>query len=194
MKVVVDEEYITKHKDDPSHYEVIYQQYEDLIHHIAHRYHIYGYEHIDLVSIGAIKLFTLLEKWNPELGCKFSTFFSYSLDNEYKMLLRKHTNSKRGYGVVPMSLDAEVDNAEEIYLKDFIPDTNALKSFNLENPLDILEKYCSTLKKERDAVILKMYLLEDMNQRDIADSLGISQSYVSRLIKKHTQILKKMYS
>lgn len=195
---VVNEDFILKHRDDPNYYEVIYNQYEKLIHKIAHRYFIIGYDYEDLVSEGTIKFFHILKEWKPEKGCKFSSLLGVALDNHYKMMLRYHLSSKRYSDKPVLSLDTPIgDNTsdpESIKLQDIIKDPNVTRDFSLDPCIvDVIESYCSTLKNERVATVLKMYLLQELTQCEIANLTGVSQAQISRDIKKHSKHIKTLY-
>lgn len=198
MKVIVDEEFILAHRDDPIYHEIIYNQYEKFIHQIAHKYYINGYEHEDLASEGTLKFFQLLKYWNPERECKFTTFLGIALDNHFKMLLRYETRPKRCSDKPVLSIDTPLSSSDsdldKLSLKDLIKDEDSLRSFNLEpNALELIEGYCNKLTNQRTISILKMYFLDDVKQKDIANIVGLSQAQVSRSIKKHSKRLKTLY-
>lgn len=195
MNVVVDEEFIKEHQFEPEYYEAIYHQYEDLIHDIAHKYFLRGFEYEDLFSEGVVKLFLVIPRWKPELGYKFSTFLGHSLHRHYQTLVRKQMAVKRGNGLTEMSFEEPISKVDRIYLKDFLVDEHALEPFQMDVLVaeDFLDTYCATVKKERDIRILKGYFLDDVSQNDLAKELNIAQATVSRIISRHQKKLKVMY-
>ena len=195
MNVVVDEEFIKEHQFEPEYYEAIYHQYEDLIHDIAHKYFLRGFEYEDLFSEGVVKLFLVIPRWKPELGYKFSTFLGHSLHRHYQTLVRKQMAVKRGNGLIEMSFEEPISEVDRIYLKDFLVDEHALEPFQMNVLVaeDFLDTYCATVKKERDIRILKGYFLDDVSQNDLAKELNIAQATVSRIISRHQKKLKVMY-
>ena len=194
MNVVVNEAFIKEHRNNPDFYEIIYQQYEKLIHKVAHKYFIKGYEHEDLVSEGAIKLLYVLNKWNPDLDTKFSTYLVSALHNHYKILLRQQGAKKRGDEIITISLDTPVSENRDILIKDILKDDSSLSAFDLKPSAEsLLLKYCSLLKNERDLKVILLYYIEELNQTDIAKLLNVSQAQISRIIMKHSNNIKDYY-
>ena len=195
MNVVVDEEFIKEHQFDPEYYEVIYRQYEDLIHDIAHKYFLKGFEYEDLFSEGVVKLFLVIPKWKPELGYKFSTFLGHSLHRHYQTLVRKQRAVKRWNGQSEMSFEEPISEVDKVYLKDLLADEHALEPFQMDVLVadDFIDTYCATVKKERDVRVIKGYFLEDKKQHDLAKELDIAQPTVSRIIARNQKKIKVMY-
>lgn len=194
--LIVNEEFIKEHRHNPDFYDVIYRQYEKLIHSIAHKYYIKGYEHEDLVSEGAIRFFHVLNKWNPDLDFKFSTYLGLSLHNHYKGMLRQQDTEKRGCGTTIISLDTPVScYGDNLYIKDVLNDDSSLTAFEpLPSAESLLLKYCSSsVKKARDKEILFDYFMEELKQNEISGKYNISQAQISRIIKKHSNKMKEQY-
>ena len=121
-----------------------------------------------------------------------------ALDNHYKMMLRYHLSSKRYSDKPVLSLDTPIgDNTsgpESVKLQDIIKDPNVTRDFSLDPCIvNVIESYCSTLKNERVATVLKMYLLQELTQCEIANLTGVSQAQISRNIKKHSKHIKTLY-
>lgn len=167
MNVVVDEEFIKEHQFEPEYYEAIYHQYEDLIHDIAHKYFLRGFEYEDLFSEGVVKLFLVIPRWKPELGYKFSTFLGHSLHRHYQTLVRKQMAVKRGNGITEMSFEEPISEVDRIYLKDLLVDEHALEPFQMDVLVadDFIDTYCATVKKERDIKIIKGISLKIRNNK-----------------------------
>ena len=148
----------------------------------------------DLVSVGAIGLINAVNSFNIERNIKLATFASRCIENEILMYLRKVVRRKCEISLdEPLNTDLE---GNELLLGDVIGTDADIVSRELEKKaeIDILYQSFKTLTP-REIMIIKMrYGLmneEEKTQKEIADMLGISQSYISRLEKKVLNKLKK---
>ncbi|MBR2983872.1 MAG: RNA polymerase sporulation sigma factor SigK [Clostridia bacterium] len=148
----------------------------------------------DLVSVGAIGLIKAVNSFNIERNIKLATFASRCIENEILMYLRKVVRRKCEISLdEPLNTDLE---GNELLLGDVIGTDADIVSRELEKKaeIDILYQSFKTLTP-REIMIIKMrYGLmneEEKTQKEIADMLGISQSYISRLEKKVLNKLKK---
>ena len=148
----------------------------------------------DLVSVGAIGLIKAVNSFNIERNIKLATFASRCIENEILMYLRKVVRRKCEISLdEPLNTDLE---GNELLLGDIIGTDADIVSRELEKKaeIDILYQSFKTLTP-REIMIIKMrYGLmneEEKTQKEIADMLGISQSYISRLEKKVLNKLKK---
>ena len=148
----------------------------------------------DLVSVGAIGLVKAVNSFNIERNIKLATFASRCIENEILMYLRKVVRRKCEISLdEPLNTDLE---GNELLLGDVIGTDSDVVSRELEKKaeIDILYQSFKTLTP-REIMIIKMrYGLmneEEKTQKEIADMLGISQSYISRLEKKVLGKLKK---
>ena len=146
----------------------------------------------DLVSIGTIGLIKGVSTYKPDKNIKLATYASRCIDNEILMYLRK--NKKRNADVSleeSLSYDAE---GNELHLEDILgtPEDVVTKEIEDEDLKAILLKEIEKLP-ERDKKIMKLrYGLfgeNEITQKELAEKLNISQSYISRIEKK---VIKKM--
>ncbi|MCI9233467.1 MAG: RNA polymerase sporulation sigma factor SigK [Bacilli bacterium] len=154
---------------------------------LAKKYENTGVDLEDLVSIGTIGLIKGVSTYKPDKNIKLATYSSRCIDNEILMFLRK--NKKRRGEVSfedSLSYDAE---GNELRLEDILGTESDIVTKGLENETEKSLLY-NEIKKlnERDQKIMilryGLYNSTEMTQKDVADVLGISQSYISRIEKK----------
>jgi RNA polymerase sporulation-specific sigma factor len=146
----------------------------------------------DLISIGSIGLMKAVRTFNPDKNIKFATYASRCIENEILMHLRKISNQKTEMSFdEPLSVDWD---GNELTLRDVLG-TDAEEVFEdieYDDEKRMLMKSVNSLpQKERELMIMRFGLGggSPHTQKQLADSLGISQSYISRLEKR---ILKKI--
>ena len=141
----------------------------------------------DLVSIGTIGLMKAVKTFNPDKNIKFATYASRCIENEILMHLRKVNNMK-----VEMSFDEPLSvdwDGNELTLRDVLgtePD-DVFEPIEYTDEKRLLLKIVNDLpEKEKNLMIMRFGLNGNkaMTQKQLANSLGISQSYISRLEKK----------
>lgn len=146
----------------------------------------------DLVSIGTIGLIKGINTYKIDKNIRLATYASRCISNEILMYLRK--NKKRVSDVSfeeALSYDSE---GNELHLEDIIitDEDSTYNSYEKKTDLEILKSYIETLN-ERDKKIMIMryglYNTEEYTQKEVANILGISQSYISRIEKK---VIKKL--
>ncbi len=165
-----------------------------LVVYIAKRFDNTGIDMDDLVSIGTIGLIKAVGSYNPDKNIKLATFASRCIENEILMHLRK-TGKQRA----EVSLDEplNVDGEGNMLLLCDVIGTDADAVYNKVEASDEKAILKSTFDKlpERERQILELrfglYGKDEMTQKEIADMMGISQSYISRLEKKIVDNLKK---
>jgi len=159
-----------------------------LVVYIARKFENTGVNVEDLISIGTIGLIKAITTYKPGKGTKLATYAARCIDNEILMFIRaakKFNNDV--YLQEPIGIDKE---GHEIRVEDKIADEilNIDDQVNLKIQVKLLyEKMRKVLKGREKAVIEMRYGLltgEEVTQREIADLLGISRSYVSRIEKK----------
>lgn len=157
-----------------------------LVVYIAKRYETNPIFMEDLISIGSIGLIKAVNTFKRDKNIKLVTYASRCIENEILMFLRKKSRRKAEVSFdEPLNVDYD---GNELLLSDIIgtDDDLVIKEFERnENKREIM-KAMNTLK-ERERLILQMrYGIdhEELTQKDIADRLGISQSYISRLEKR----------
>ena len=150
----------------------------------------------DLISIGTIGLIKAINTFNPEKNIKLATYASRCIENEILMYLRRNSKTKMEVSIdEPLNVDWD---GNELLLSDILGTDEDIIYRDLEDEVDrkLLNKALSKLSdRERMIVQLRFGLnTEDGNeltQKEVADLLGISQSYISRLEKKIIRRLKK---
>lgn len=148
----------------------------------------------DLVSIGTIGLIKSISGFDPNKNIKLATFASRCIENEILMYLRKTSKMKAEVSLYePLNVDFE---GNVLMLSDVLgsdPD-EIYHGVEEKDEKEMLKETFSKLgKRERQIVELRfgLYGKEEMTQKEIADMMGISQSYISRLEKKIISELRK---
>lgn len=167
-----------------------------LVVYIAKKFDNTGIGVEDLISIGTIGLIKAINTFNPEKNIKLATYASRCIENEILMYLRRNSKTKMEVSIdEPLNVDWD---GNELLLSDILGTDEDIIYRNLEDEVDrkLLNKALSKLSdRERMIVQLRFGLnTEDGNERtqkEVADLLGISQSYISRLEKKIIKRLKK---
>lgn len=153
------------------------------------------YDLEDLVSIGSIGLIKGIKTYKLDKNIKLATYASRCIENEILMFLRKNKKRKTEISFEDsINFDGE---GNELHLEDVLGTEPDLVSKEYEDKLDkvVLLREIGNLN-ERDKEIIRMrYGLmgsEEYTQREVADMLGISQSYISRIEKKTIKKLKNL--
>ena len=158
-----------------------------LVAYIAKRFENTGATIEELISIGTIGLIKAVSTFNSEKSIKLATYASRCIENEILMFLRKASTQRREISIdEPLSVDWD---GNELLLSDILGSEQDVVWRDMEEAEErkILREAVLTLN-ERERVIIDMrYGLsgqEPLTQKEVADELGISQSYISRLEKK----------
>ena len=158
-----------------------------LVAHIVKKYDTKEAMTDDLISIGTIGLIKGIDTYNGDRKTKITTYAARCIQNEILM----HFRSQKKYGPTVSLNDAIGHDKEgnEINLIDVIKDKNVdlFETLDLKNNINLLKKYLKLLNKREKEIIIKRYGLnntKDMTQKEIADELKISRSYVSRIEKR----------
>ncbi len=163
---------------------------------IAKRYDVSTSEMEDLISIGTIGLIKAVNTFKNDKNIKLVTYASRCIENEILMYLRKKSKMRKEISLdEPLNIDYD---GNELLLGDIIGTDNHLveKTVERNENKKVLLKAISQLD-ERDRKILQMRYGINENettQKEIADQLGISQSYISRLEKRILHQLKNTLS
>lgn len=147
----------------------------------------------DLVSIGTIGLIKAINTYKMDKNIKLATYASRCIDNEILMYLRKN-KKRKGEVSFEESLSYDVDG-NELHLKDVLGTEPDLVTKSLENEVEkqlLITEIEKLDDRDKQIMILRYGLLgnEEMTQKDVAELLGISQSYISRIEKKVIRKLK----
>ncbi len=148
----------------------------------------------DLISVGSIGLIKAINSFEYDKGTQLSTYAARCIENEILMLLRLNKKHKNVYSLEE-SLGQDKDG-NDIELKDVIPSTEEDVFSSVENNI-ITEKIIKVINEnltEREAKIITMrYGINGspaLTQREVAEKLGISRSYISRIETKALSIIK----
>ena len=147
----------------------------------------------DLISIGSMGLIKGVETFRPDKNIKLATYASRCIENEILMFLRKISKQK-----VEVSLDEALNvdmDGNELLLADIIPTNQKLimdEVLSNEKERVMYEAVEKLNKREKQIIVLRfgLYGIPELTQKEVADKLGISQSYISRLEKKIIDKLK----
>lgn len=168
-----------------------------LVAHIVKKYNITDKETDDLISIGTIGLIKAIDTFDDEKGIRLATYASRCIDNELLMMLRSGKRiSKEVYLYDPIGSDRE---GNEINLLDILEeaDIDIVDNIVLEDDIKKLHNIIGKVltDREREIICLRYGLSNnrEVTQREIANKLGISRSYVSRIEKKALRKLKECF-
>ncbi|WP_442870476.1 RNA polymerase sporulation sigma factor SigE [Aneurinibacillus sp. Ricciae_BoGa-3] len=168
-----------------------------LVVYIARKFENTGINIEDLVSIGAIGLIKAVNTFDPEKKIKLATYASRCIENEILMFLRRNNKIKSEVSFdEPLNIDWD---GNELLLSDVLGTENDIIYRDIEEQVDkkLLYKALDKLT-DRERVIMQMRFglngEEEKTQKDVADLLGISQSYISRLEKRIIKRLQKEFN
>lgn len=165
-----------------------------LVVYIAKKFEMSGIELEDLISIGAIGLIKAVKTYSVDKNIKLATYASRCIENEILMQLRKNTRIKNEVSLdEPLSSDGE---GNELLLADIISIDEGCVSKNIETSAEkqILMNVISKLDSREQTIMFLRFGLagnEEKTQKEVADMMGISQSYISRIEKKILSKLRK---
>ena len=166
-----------------------------LVVYIARRFENTGVNIEDLVSIGTIGLIKAVNTFDVEKKIKLATYASRCIENEILMFLRRNGKTK---GEVSLDEPLNVDwDGNELLLSDIMGTEPDLCSRGIEDEVDrtLLRAALAKLPERERLIIELRYGLkkdgDEMTQKEVADILGISQSYISRLEKRIIGRLRK---
>ena len=167
-----------------------------LVAHVVKKYQGTGEDTDDLISIGTIGLIKAINTFNPLKNIKLATYASRCIENEILMYLRRNNKVRLEVSIdEPLNVDWD---GNELLLSDILGTDENIISKNLEEEVDkkLLRMALDKLG-ERERMIIEMRFGlntkdgAERTQKEVADILGISQSYISRLEKKIMKRLKK---
>ena len=167
-----------------------------LVVYIAKKFDNTGVGVEDLISIGTIGLIKGINTFNPDKNIKLATYASRCIENEILMYLRKNNKTKLEVSIdEPLNVDWD---GNELLLSDILGTDEDVISKGIESEVEkkLLYKAIEKLNHREKVIVEMRYGLnnkdgEEMTQKEVADSLGISQSYISRLEKKIIKRLKR---
>ncbi len=167
-----------------------------LVVYIAKRFDNTGVGVEDLISIGTIGLIKAINSYKPDKNIKLATYASRCIENEILMYLRRNSKTKAEVSIdEPLNVDWD---GNELLLSDILGTDEDIIYKDLENEAErkMLNNAIDKLSDRERLIVDLRYGLsasngEEKTQKEVADMLGISQSYISRLEKKIIGRLKK---
>lgn len=167
-----------------------------LVVYIAKKFDNTGVGVEDLISIGTIGLIKGINTFKPDKNIKLATYASRCIENEILMYLRKNNKTKLEVSIdEPLNVDWD---GNELLLSDILGTDEDVISKGIESEVEkkLLYKAIEKLNHREKVIVEMRYGLnnkdgEEMTQKEVAASLGISQSYISRLEKKIIKRLKR---
>ena len=158
-----------------------------LVAHIVKKYEDKTTNSDDLISIGTIGLIKGIDSYNKDKGVKLTTYAAKCIENEILMYFR---SNKKNNNVISLNdIIAKTIDGNEISLIEMIEtdDEDISKKIELKDNIENLKKYLNVLNKRELKIIKMRYGLkgeEEKTQKEIADTMNISRSYVSRIEKR----------
>ncbi|GGE22458.1 RNA polymerase sigma-E factor [Marinithermofilum abyssi] len=168
-----------------------------LVVYIARKFENTGINIEDLVSIGTIGLIKAVNTFDPSKKIKLATYASRCIENEILMFLRRNNKIRSEVSFdEPLNMDWD---GNELLLSDVMGTENDTIYRNIEEQVDRKILHAALMKlsdRERKIMELRFGLNggEEKTQKDVADMLGISQSYISRLEKRIIKRLRKEFN
>lgn len=165
-----------------------------LVVYIARRFENTGINIEDLISIGTIGLIKAVGTYRREKNIKLATYASRCIENEILMYIRKTSNQK-----TEISLDEPINtdwDGNELLLSDVLgtEEDMILRPLEDEVDLQLLRQALNKLPEREQNIVTMRYGLrgrKERTQKEVADMMGISQSYISRLEKRIMERLRK---
>ena len=167
-----------------------------LVVYISRRFENTGIPLEDLISIGTIGLIKAISTYRLDKKIKLATYASRCIENEILMYIRKTSNQKTEVSLdEPINMDCD---GNELLLSDILGTDEDMILRPLENDVDlcVLRQSLRELpERERELIFMRFGLegRKELTQKEVAQKMGISQSYISRLEKRIMQRLKKEF-
>ena len=169
-----------------------------LVAHIAKKYQNADEDMEEMISIGTIGLIKAVMTFHPEKGSRLSTYAARCIDNELLMHLRNRRKAAREVSIYePIGTDKE---GNQINLMDVVESTekDVFEIIELKGNTRKVYEMIPKVLNEREQEIIQwrygLYNQRPVTQREIADKLGISRSYVSRIEKRALEKLKSCFA
>ena len=184
------------HEGDKEARDILVEENVGLVWSIVRRFQNRGVESEDLFQIGTIGLIKAINSYNPDKNIKLATYASRCIENEILMYLRRSSKLKMEVSIdEPLNVDWD---GNELLLSDILgTDENVIyNKMEEEVNYHLLYKALAKLSPREKTIIQLRFGIrtadgEEKTQKEVADFLGISQSYISRLEKKIIGRLKK---
>ncbi|MEE1102087.1 MAG: RNA polymerase sporulation sigma factor SigK [Agathobacter sp.] len=167
-----------------------------LVAHVVKRYTLGEEGTDDLISIGTIGLIKAVNSFKPDYGSKFSTFAIRCIDNEILMYFRSKKKRKGEISIFePIGTDKE---GNQIHLVDVLENNepDIIENIEKKDELTIVIENLNQILTEQELEIIKkrygLWGTKEYTQKEIAQEIGISRSYVSRIEKRALKKMKKV--
>lgn len=189
-----EEKYHLNHIKEEDSRRILIEHNLRLVVYIARKFENTGIGLEDLISIGTIGLIKAVNTFNPEKNIKLATYASRCIENEILMFLRKNSNLRQEISInEPLNTDYD---GNELVLSDILSEDADVIQKSLDDELDrelLFQAMKKLPEREREILYLRYGLTggDEKTQKEVADLLGISQSYISRLEKRIILRLKK---
>ena len=165
-----------------------------LVVYIAKKFENSGVNIEDLISIGTIGLMKAINTFDINKNIKLATYASRCIENEILMYLRRNNRAKNEVSIdEPLNTDGD---GNELLLSDILgsEEDNIFKNLEIESDKRVIDEYLENLN-DREKCIMELRFGfkcgEEKTQKEVADMLGISQSYISRIEKKIIHNMKR---
>ena len=188
------EEEMIKNIGSPYAKDMLIEHNLRLVAYIAKRFENTGAGIEELISIGTVGLMKAVSTFNADKNIKLATYASRCIENEILMFIRKSASQKREISIdEPLSVDWD---GNELLLSDILGSDSDVVSREMEEDEErrILREAVANLSVRERVIVEMRYGLntgKELTQKEVADALGISQSYISRLEKKIMSRLRK---
>lgn len=189
LSIQEEREYLKRYKEgDLEAREVLINRNLRLVAHVIKKYQQTGYDMDDLLSVGTIGLIKAVNTFNVEKGSRLATYAAKCVENEILMMFRAGKKFSREVSIYdPIGADKD---GETVSLLDVLEsgDREILETVIIKQDMEVLYRaYKENLSETEQTVIRMRYGLfgeKEHTQREIAEILGISRSYVSRIEKR----------
>ena len=196
LEIVEEEKLLQKLMiDDKEAKQILVERNLRLVVYIAKKFENTGIDFEDLISIGTIGLMKAINTFNLDKNIKLATYASRCIENEILMQLRRNTRIKNEISIdEPLNKDGD---GNELLLSDILGTENDITSKAIEEEVDMrLLNIAINKLDDREKYIMELRFgigsnQKEKTQKEVADMLGISQSYISRLEKKIMNKMKK---
>ena len=192
-----EKEYIQKYTEgDLQAKHILIERNLRLVAHVIKKYQYLDEDPEDLISIGTIGLIKAINTFNPTKKIKLATYASRCIENEILMYLRRNSKTKMEVSIdEPLNVDWD---GNELLLSDILGTDEDVIYRGIESEVErsLLGKAIGKLTKREQTIVRLRFGINmpdgrEKTQKEVADLLGISQSYISRLEKRIMKRLKK---
>jgi RNA polymerase sporulation-specific sigma factor len=184
------------HNGDMASRNILVEKNMRLVAHIAKKYSMPDTDGEDLISVGTIGLIKAVNSFKPDKGIRLATYAARCIDNEILMMLRARKKAAREVSYYePAGKDKE---GNEISIIDTVSDepVDIVADMVFNQRVDVVCAYIKTALSDRESCIIRhrygLFGADELTQSQIADRLGISRSYVSRIEKKVLKELREL--